>query len=73
MTPEAAEGCTSVVPTSPLRDDRFKANLAAAYLEQIRETGPRGVYDVIAGSAGRIGAVMGGKRAVATSQCRLVW
>jgi hypothetical protein len=28
-----------------VRDDKFKANLAAAYIEQIRETGSKGVYD----------------------------
>jgi hypothetical protein len=30
------------------RDDKFKATLAAAYIEQVRETGSKGVYDELA-------------------------
>lgn len=34
------------------RDDNFKANLAAAYIEQIRETGSKGVYDELGAKLG---------------------
>lgn len=34
------------------RDDKFKANLAAAYIEQIRKTGSKGVYEELGGKLG---------------------